>query len=149
MGGATIADIADRTVGAMQAINVGARCVTELPDQDDDQHLVEQLTTGVMTRADITDEAELLSFEKQTDVSEYCGPQAQIQDHPSVIAAVDKFWQSCNVLCERLQFTDESTISEREYKHLHLRVQKAMLPDWNKVEALEIAREEFQEELGK
>merc|ERR1711977_315449 len=104
--------------------------------------LVEKMVEGVKSKGDVS-AGELLPFERGQTVNEYCGPHAkEAGDDPAVIRAVDAFWDAC-------RDNDEATVGEAAYIYLHVRVQKAMLADFDKCEAMEMAHEEFDEELTK
>merc|ERR1711939_673822 len=118
---------------------------------------VDKVTSDVKTRKDARSSEELLSFEKSGRCDEYAGEKAaaSVQDDAGVIKAVDAFWASLkrDFNLETEDMAEEEAhlclIGEAEYSYLHLRVQKAVMPDFKKREALEIAKEEYAEELEK
>jgi len=114
---------------------------------------VDAVTQDVKTKADAKSEGELLSHEKKGARCDalHEGPAAKlsVKNAPAVVRAVDAFWVGIHRDFQ-LDVEDEtSTICEKEYTYLHLRVQKAVLQDWNKAEACAIAAEEFTDEIQK
>jgi len=101
--------------------------------------LVDKITEGVVSRAEASD---LLPFEKNNSTAEGPTAAADVHSHPSVRHVIEKFWAATTT-------GDENVVDQARYVYLHIRIQKAMLPDFVKSDAIAFATEEFNEELDK
>jgi len=68
---------------------------------------------------------------------------------PRVVDAIDAFWLMMTARNQQEEAEEKDAIDEKSYTHMHVRIQKAMQPEFNFDTAVSLAGEEFAADLAR
>lgn len=162
--GETSAPVApgEATAVAVEASPEEAPAAAEAAERGatDTKAAVEDLVKGVKCVADGTVAAAgLVSFEQggdrakaqafalqPCDKAAFEAERRALQDDPEIQAAIDAFWRAFGPP----EDGDEAgAMDEAKYAYMHVRVQKALVPGWDAMRAIELAQKEFAADLAR